>query len=63
MTEFVFEIAIIHQNSNDTNWYTSRHFYKVKAVDVKSAFISAVSRATDISNSYHHGEIKSILRM
>lgn len=63
MTQFHFELNILHQNCNDSTWYTSTHFYSIKAVDTKSAFISAVSRATDISDMYHNGEIKSIVRM
>lgn len=63
MKEFHFELNILHQNCNDPKWYKSTHFYTIKAVDTKSAFICAVSRATDISNKYHNGEIKSIVRM
>ena len=63
MKQYHFELNILHQNCNDSTWYKSTHFYCVKAVDTKSAFISAISRATDISNMYHKGEIKSIVRM
>ena len=63
MAQYTFEVSILHTINNGTEYTTTKHFKVVKSVDVKTAFIIAVSWGTDLACRYQNGELKSVLRM
>lgn len=63
MTQYTFEVSILHTINNGTDYTTTKHFKVVQSVDAKTAFIIAVSWGTDLAHLYQNGELKSILRM
>ena len=63
MTQYYFEVCILHTINNGAEYTTTIHFKSVKSEDTKTAFNIAVAWGTDMASCYQNGELKTVRRM